>query len=1023
MPTNYGTKKMVYEKKRATKLPIVILSPAKREFLEHGGIAAYSATATKCYCPDCKKVFDVDPIEIKADRGCSRESRIINTLQNVSLECEEAIQRRELECPECHLSGSFVILTPQDKQDVNDEDMPAGEKEAHINYDGSWRIPPFVQGRYMFEFRDESGKLTRIDDNIMLEHSVLFPSGKVFTWEVEHSQASDLVNHRIMSFKTRIDGRNRTPIGAAQDVVNPFAYMPKNNFNHREQMDVGELHKALNLSVQYTSVPVSICKDPVLGKAFLSDYYVNATKNTSSRYGFNEGLYSGLTQDEAKKMFEETSKLKAHLAIETLADSLPHPVYSDLVKNGLNLIDHKKESTEENTDIDEQKEAIHYYMCVRYPAAVQFAASRAELRAVNYEFAEKRKAEADPSYTAKTATDSARAKFFREEMTYVAEQLTTCDDKVLNEVRMAGADVPTYIFTKDESGKNCIKKVDKYVSPESDNPDNLQLMKDRLSFFVFGLREGYPVPNEIAVKLKDSKTLQPATQATKKLKSSFNMDPIATASNVYTLQKWKITDPNYVKSVLDLVQTQCPEVNRADIRVKGRRIPQPKLSCPFLNANVLAPVRDKTALRFLRLYGQTHDTAAMIKDILDNSENPCQATKWGQFCEDVRLYDDVISNPKVQIIQTKKDMPTESKDETTNADAQHLQNKIQLRNYLENSGSNGLQLAYRDFSPMYGANTVEMINMLAREIKQDIQMDKIKRFAKTEGMDAALAKYATELASFEDPAKAIEEHELFSDRTMVIATRNNKPLFERSLGEIHDELSEIGKKTVTENEYLEFSDKIKAMNQIVQLDLSTLPESQWIDNPTPVPEGTMGEFQFKVLDNRFAYVRLATDLRNCVASMGYFSSAKSGSTLIVAMYNENSQPVACIELCKQHADEHDREWYVSQFEGYRDGVVDRRYVEAFKQWCADHKIDADRDPRGEIKASVDGKKEFFHGAGNADYHNEEFDPVLNTTFANDTAQRKRQARVEKAIELYGGSAETGPNLPAVPDDLQDFSVQ
>lgn len=1031
MPTNYGTKKMRYEKRRDkenSSLFILANDAAPRDSA-HGWIT-YESTASKCYCPDCRKVFDIDQIPVIAHNIHAMTNIIdlsYSDFKNMNIQ-------QDITCPQCGKNDKYVFLAPQGEEPLVD-DIPESQKNSgHINYKGSWRIPSLAQGRYLFEFTDENGQLTRFDDNMMLEETVVFPSGKVFAWETEYSQTTDLINHRIMSYRTRIDGRVRQPIGVAQDIINPFNYFIRGeNVDMHTLTDVAEIKKVTGLTYQEYLGPIILGKDPVFGKAINHDRefktYTNETLHpdqNGQRYGYgyystNDKSLAGWTVEDLDEMFKETSKIKTRSVMESLAKKLPHPVYANLVHNGLNLSSHSKESTEENTPISPEKQALHYYMCVRYPAAVEYAASRAELRITNYEFAEKRKADADPSYTAKTATDSARAKFFREEMNYVAEQLVACDDKVLNEIRMAGAENPTYIFTKDENGKNCIKKVDKYVSPENDNPDDMQLMKDRLSFFVFGLREGYPVPNDIAVKLKDSKTLQPATQATKKLKSAFNMDPIATASNVYTLQKLKITDPNYVKSVLDLISQQSPEVNPADKRIQGRRVPQKKGYSPFVNAGVMAPIRDKTALRFLRLYGQTHDTASMISDIYDNTENPLRAEKWNQVIEDIRLYRDVINNPNVTLIQTKKDIPDESKEINANADEIHQLRKTQLRNYLENADANGLQLAYRDFSTIYGQNTVEMINMLAREIKQDVKMDEIKHFADSEGMDAALAKYTDDLSSYADPANAISEHKYFTDRKMVIATRNNKPLFERSIGEIHDELSEIGRKTVTENDYLNLTEKQKAMNETYEVDLSTLPRSQWIENEPVYPEGTMGSFSFTILDNKFAYVRLATDLRNCVATGSYFNSAKSGKTLIAAMRNENGQPVACIELKKQTPDENGREWYIAQFEGYRDGVVDVRYLSTFEKWCEDHGIDATHDPNGEIADCRRARRGFFHGE-NADYHQDEYDPVLNTTLKINTAQAKRQERINKAVELYGGSAEHGPNLPAVPEDLQDFSV-
>jgi len=1041
MPTNYGTKKMIYEKRPSGEQhPLFVLV----DKVENPRGWHIKSTASKCYCADCRKVFDIDTMNIDIE-DMRRDS--------LAIRASATTTQQDIACPECGNTGKYAFIRAQDQQSADSEEIPVDDKtNEHINYDGAWRIPASVQGRYVFEFRDDNGNLTRLDDNAMEEYSVVFPSGKVFTWETEFSQTTDLINHRILSYRTRIDGRGRTPIGPAEDLANPFHYADDVSFNIASRIDVRDVRLVDRLYYNRGNI---IGADSVFEKAFtekdrcslsfvedksqehtddlpfddvlsssLDEEPANPNIVSIKRPRWRETfLFSGCTEEELSEMSKETSRIKSRAVFEALASKLPHPVYSDLVQNGLNLKEHKKGVTEDDVDPNNVLQSMHYYMCVRYPAAVEYAASRAELRVQNYEFAEKRKVNDDPDYVPKTATDSARAKFFREEMNVVAEQLCACDDKVLNEIRAAGTNGPTYVFSKDETGKGSIKKVDHYVSPESDNPSAMQIMQDRLSFFVYGLRDGYPVPSDIAIKLKDAKTLQEATQSTKKLKSAFKMEPIATASNVYTLQKWKISDPNHVKSVLDLINEQSPVVNPGEYRVKGQRQKISRKYSEFVNAGVLTPVRDKTVLRFIRLYGQTHDTTSMINEILDNREDMTShgwAKKWNAFTEAISLYEPIINNPNVTVIQTKKDLPTGETNAEMSEDKLHELRKNQLRVYIENStGKNIIQTAYRDFSTIYGEKTVETINALAREIKKDMEMDKIKLCAEQEGMEAALVKYEQALSAYENPTEAIEQHKPFADRKYILATRNGKPLFERNLDEIHDELSEMSRKNVTTNEHIQLTKEQQEMNETVEVDLSKLPKSQWIENPPEVPEGTMGNFSFTVLDDKYAYIRVASDLLNCVAGGSYFDSAKRGNTVIAAMRNENGQTVACIELKKQSPDDLGRCWRVNQFQGYRDGVVDRRYYDAFVKWCSDHKIEYESS--NNVKRCRDGEKDYFYGNGNADFHTSEYDPVLDLALDNTKAAQKRQERITKAIELYGGDIESGPNLPAAPDDLQSFS--
>lgn len=1035
--TNYGTKKMVYQKRlkdtqvdnndapideRLTdykwnensdyKMPFFVLCGPYSDVRDHRNLSIKS-----CYCPDCRRQFAFDePIRDAHVDPWSVNMNSSGNAMYVSAREVKPVFDAEPTCPECGRSASsYVFIPSQEKTEENDaKNRDLGE---HINYEGSWRIPSIFQGRYVFEYRDDAGNLTRMDDNVMLEHTVLFPSGKQYTWESEFSQTIDLVKNRIVSYETRIDGNSRTPKGPAQEVVNPFAYPDITGlFSMEHKINVQNMRACMSANVtQMSCVAIVSFKDGVFGRAFNASSVYRPIKEGRYSYDGND-VFAGVTHNAMRLMTNEISTIKSHAVMERFAKILPHPIYSDLINNGLNLTKHTKNATEENTTIDTDLRDIHTYMCVRYPAAVELAASKAELRAVNYEFAEKRKAQETPGYTPKAATDSARAKFFREEMRVTAEQLCACDDKILNEIRLAGNDSPCYVFKKDENGKASIQKVDHYVSPEAKDgkQDDVQIMKDRLSFFVYGLRDGYPVPGDIAVKLKNSKTMKEATCPTKKLKNSFNTDPIAMASNLYTLRKWGITNSDHVKQTIELVSSQSPEVNPPSIRIKGHRTEQTRKYKGFVNAGVIAPMRDRTALSFIKLYGATHDTSTMISQVFDNTDDSKHDANWRQLVEDIRLYGDIADNPAVSIIRTKADI-IDTHDENSNNN--HEQQKTQLRNYLDNSGKDGIRTAYRDFAGIYGKNTVEMINMLAREIKMDEKLDEIKRFAADEGMGEALSKYSDFLSQYENPEQTITDHQMFTDRTLVIATRNNKPLFERDLKEIHDELAEMGRKTVTKNEYLKLSDEILAMNESIEVDLSKVPKSQWTENPKEVPENTMGEFSFHVLDNRFDFVRTATNLRNCVAGGSYFNSVKSGRTLICSMENENNQTCACIELIKSSGDD-DHKWYVNQLQGYRDGVVDVRYSEAFTQWCEAHDIDYNKDPSGNVKACLNAERLYFYGDGAADYHTEEYDPVLNTTITNSKAERLRKERINQAIALYGGDEMTGPNLPEVPDDLK-----
>ena len=1045
MPTNYGTKKMIYKNRPATnKKPLfLLLNDLKTE----DDYDIQKVTASKCYCADCKKVFDIDTMNVNVYGNNELIANGVGTTKE-----------RDISCPECGNVGKYVFIRPHEKKNNEPENKNNDRTNDQTNYNYYWRIPEFLKGRYIFAFKDGDENLTRLDDQAIIEETVIFPSGEISTWETELSQTTDLVNCHIMSYKTRISEKDRTLIKLAKNLPDPFHYPDiTENFSVEDCLNVRDYRHASRLYREETGI---LGKDDIFREIFgfdriytlnadnahaeeftdedlppfkdssdYSDSYLNIiSTHISSDEEFTEKAkqLAGCSHNEIREMAKETARIKSRAVFESLAKKLPHPVYADLVKNGLNLKEHKKDITEDDITPNKALQNIHYHMSVCYPAAIEYAAFRAENRVQNYEFSEKRKAINDSNYVPKTATDNARAKFFREEMKVVVNQLCACDDKILNEVKLAGIDTPTYIFVKNENGKPDIKKVDHYVSPESDNPSAMQIMKERLSFFVYGPRNGYPVPNDIAtrlIKLKDTKTLQEGTQVTKRFKSAFDTEPIATSSNIYTLQKWKITNQDHVKLVLDLVDEQSPVVNPREYRVKGERKQEKRKYSNFINAGVLSPLHDKTGLRFARLYSQTHDKTSVIKDIFDNREGVLTENwekNWDQFTECVKLYEPIINNKDILLIQTKKDIRVDNPNNNNmSANKKHEEQKKQLRIYIQNQTSNNvIQAAYRDFSLVYGEKTVETINALAREIKHDMQMDKIKQVAEKEGMETAIARYKNDLLAYDNPASTIKNHQPFLEGKVLLATRNGKPLFERSLGEIHDELAEMSRKNVTENEHLKLTEEQKNMNEKVKVDLSKLAKSQWLTNKQTVPKGTMGDFSFTVLEDKYAYIRTASELLNCVAGGNYFNSAKRGDTTIAIMKNENSETVACIELKKQREDALGRHWRVNEFQGKGDSVVDRRYYDAFTTWCSKHKIEYESS--NNVKRCKEGAHVWFFGGGARDFHQMEYDPVLNVSMNNEKAEEKRKERINKAISLYGGDIQTGPNLPKAPNDLLNF---
>lgn len=657
------------------------------------------------------------------------------------------------------------------------------------------------------------------------------------------------------------------------------------------------------------------------------------------------------------------------------------------------------------------------YMMLKYPAAAELAMEQTKLRIMDFEFAEKRKANERNGYTAKVATDKAKAKFFYDNIVTAIAQLGACDDNILDEIYHAGNDANIYVAKKDKNGNFYTEKTADYKNPEGKQINNLQLMKDRLSFYAFGIREGYPVPDKIAVRKRNLNAMEKPVTMTKNFKKQFEKDPIAVASNIYTLRKWGITNPDYVKQAFDIIHKTSNATEPVRIRNSYGSYYERPIAGVLVESNIMTPLRDKHATSFIKLYGKYKNPFDIFTEFFKPGVPGNSYPGFSAYTEVFRLYKDVMQNTNAQIIRTKDDIILEN----TNPQAKdsHNAQKKQLKNYLMNAEGNDdrIRMAYQDFAHIYKNNTKEMIDMLAREIKTDNILAKAKMCAKNEGIQSAVEKYSNDLKDVPDIKQAIENFTEDTD-TVTIQTRNNKPLFEGSIGEIHDELSLIARKNVIDNESLVLFDDIKAMEDtIVCEDMSILPCSQYTNESF----SGKGVFTIKPLKDRFSFVRTAQRLSNCVASGGYFDRMKRGSCAIFVMTDENNKLSACIEIdrVKDSFDSSKYNYTVRQFEGAHDRVVDAHLGPIFTKWCDNH--DIKYEDCYEVTQCLESTALNFHGA-NADFHYDEYDAVTDTVVPKANMQIRNQTRFDAAKDVYGLLDDGKIDLPDVPSDLKNFSI-
>lgn len=870
--------------------------------------------AEKCFCTECQKAFSLDN-PIKPDRAnlINASGSKTNSVQLTKNDMGDT----EISCPECHTKMDFNSLGAL---------IPISENTAenHVNKNGAWLIPEEITGRYIFEHRNENDELTRLDDNFMTRATIVYPSGKTFRYNAEFSKSNDLLRHSEITTRTVLKGSDRDVVRNISP-VDVYEYAkPKSEIDKEKT-----IHTALNANNNSYLVTETPNFDTNLIEPYMDPQY-----DATSMRKFNHYI-----RDIKLKVIEENF-------------DLAEPVMNDSSRNCMYLRDVKIDSTERNTTHVDVRKDRYMTLMTKYPAAFEYASIRAQSKSINYEFEQKRKAEADPNYTAKAPTEKYKAKLMRDELNLVAEQLCTCDDKVLATIR------------------------------ESKNYDD---MKTRLRAISLGDISELDDDTKMNIDVKNASSTNKVTPG-KKLKKAFNLDPIATAHNVYTAKKIGLKTLDDIQALNDIGKQQSADLNPAPKRINGKYVQQPVSYNANANAGMVAPIRTRNQMRFMRNFSNTHNAS----DVLDIYADP---EKFRLCNECLNIYNRVCDHTILLDNEKAKD--------PVMATASHEFIKSNIEDYLQH---HSVQEAYINYVTKYGAKTPETINQYVAEIKFDEKFDEIRDYAKEHGNDAAVKKYADEhreTGSEQIPnieqyiADRIDnKHASLINGKQIVSTKNEKPLFNgRNLVDIHDELSSINQKMVSENYDLTdcYPDEIKAM-----------------EKSYPAPDGS-GTWSFKCHKNAFDVVNSATSLHNCLGST-HVNNMRYGSMWVMYMENELGHRVAAIELSRNHGPNKNEEPFkVTQFQADHDTSLPERYVDVAKQWLEEYNIDHKNNH--DVKAF--GTNVAFYGA-NADYHHFEIDEVDNERVTTDEREKRKQRRIEEAKRLYKYDAKT---------DTYDFGVK
>ena len=613
-----------------------------------------------------------------------------------------------------------------------------------------------------------------------------------------------------------------------------------------------------------------------------------------------------------------------------------YPIMTNTSDNKLYLDRIDKDSTAENSDnTNFNKKHIIMQMMVNYPAAFEYAIQRAEQRVSEYEYAQKRKQKENPEYEPKTVTEPGKALFAREEIEYVASQLFVIDKKILDTIH------------------------------RSKNADD---MRKKLNIIVSGNKDADM--SGLNIDIKNAK--QDPIQNTKYIKAKMRENPIGVANTIYTCIKMGIKDTSSIKDALNLTFSQERSVDLDKKRRTSKKpvFPKKEQINDYIKENTMHPIETKAELQFVKNLVNTHSPGIMI------GENGIYRSKEKQalFEECINIYTEIKRTGA--IIQ---DGSTEESKQQI-----HDEQKSRIKSYLQR---HSVTDAYIDFCTAFGAKTPETINDFINEIKLDKKMKDISDFAKNHSMDETIKTYEKDLSFLPDPKEYITNYQNknIDQNRIILATQNGKPLFaNRTLNEIHDELSHMNKKLVNENKELEsyYPEEIKDMQKTYDS-----------------PDG-LGQWSFHIHKDSYDVIRSATELHNCMGS-SHVNDILYGTRYTMYMQDETGRRVAGIEL--KVSKNPDYEFEVTQFQGDHDNALDKEHASIALKWLEDCKIDA----RNCRDVSLFGTGKSIYGAETADYHDDEIDDATNTIVSKQKHETEQNRRIEMAKQLYNYNDETG----------------
>lgn len=902
---------------KTTRPIIMYSSQANRVYQSKPGV--------KCLCAACMKSFTLDtPSNISRS---VRERKAIEAYDKDSWNRRATTRNAELfsalpedpACPECGNSGYYMTLTEETQSVV-------------------------LQERRTVDCESEEGKRPKITDTVILD-CISNPVGEnPVSFQLRLSSIYDLENHtmrKVIAGSCPDATANIPSFVSPEDYMNIFTQRPFDSMGASQKFGIRHLESAETTKIR-DAFDSWITSDKFLNDTHVPEAYKGLCTNGGSsavsvlhKYSREDALVctsfrpaemiapsalTDISSDRGNKDVTESERSEdLHFRDET-AEVIP-AILSRIAREY--VPEERMETMQMFLDATPDMHGQLLHIFTQYPAAAVFATERAENSITDFRYKEIRRKEADPNYEIKGMTDKGKIRMYREAFNLTMNELCSCDNNI---TKLCGVAVPR-------------------------GADGAKLLKEALRFPTFGDQNGAnAVPQQFL--RKDGSVPENAVATTKALKRRFESKPISTANNVYTARKIGILHPDAINLINQLAD-EYPNTEKRRSYSRGVKVTkEPRTSCVAC-AGCIAPIERSDMMSFIKCFVSAHkeDTGVVLNAMYREALEKPLDRMGGYYllCETVGLYSDA----------TKWATFDRLKGDAEKTDKK-LSKEQMVANYLT---YNGIRDAYRDFAQMFGEETYDKVNEIARQLKE--------------------SRTAAETAP-EQPKNAKPE------KTQVM-TRNDKPLFPgRTMREIHDELSHIAQQEPVSSTPMEYS-----------------AHDRELETSYPCPDNPNKTWSFHLMRDETDFVRTASVLHNCVATHGYRDRVRRGSCRVLYMENEDRRRVACIELIPSG-----NSWRLQQFQSDHDDALPERYVDVATRWMDEHDVS--------YRGNHDYER-FGHPSGSAvDYHVNEVDEVTGTIVTAERLRDLQKKRYDAAKTTFGLDDDGRLLIPPVPDDLKDF---